>query len=73
MRFFVAEDAPQNDGGFLGWLEPRLSRSKRDLVVWVAWASLEKRWQSHRTPKVLGGAFIAEVWLVRRRLALVPV
>jgi hypothetical protein len=55
IRFFVAEGAPQNDGGFLvGWeLWRRFA-----LDALVAWAAWEKRRQSRRTPKVLGGAMV---------------
>jgi hypothetical protein len=51
MRFFVAEGAPQNDGGFVEWAASGRPWQSHGWRVWVEWAASEKRWQSHRTPK----------------------
>jgi hypothetical protein len=61
MRFFVAEGAPQNDGGFVEWAAGRRPWQSHGWGVWVEWAASEKRWQIHRSPKVLGGAIVSEV------------
>ena len=55
MRFFVANGAPQNDGEFL---VARKSLRRFALDAFAAWAAAEKRRQSRRTPKVLGGAML---------------
>jgi hypothetical protein len=63
MRFFVAEDVPQNDGGFLAAWETWRRFALGQVAVRAA---SEKRWQSHRTPKVLGGGGLGEKEILRR-------
>jgi hypothetical protein len=54
MRFFVAEGAPQNDGGFLVGRELWWRFALDALMAWAAW---EKRRQSGRTPKWAGRVY----------------
>jgi hypothetical protein len=58
MRFFVANSAPRMTAGFL---VREQSSWRFALGASVARAASEKRWQSHRTPKVLGGGLVAWV------------
>ena len=55
MRFFVAEGAPQNDGGFMVEKNLWWRFALDELVACVA---AEKRWPSHRTYSGLGGNFV---------------
>jgi hypothetical protein len=54
MRFFVAEGAPQNDGGFMVEKNLWWRFALDELVACVA---AEKRWQSHRTLQCAGRQF----------------